>query len=66
MCQLSTNLGASTSWSPKGLPRPVMGLLYLLPTTLRTVKTAVDEMLFQEKCLIFTFMKENPTKCRIK
>ena len=23
---------ASTSWSPKGLPRPVMGLLYLLIT----------------------------------
>jgi hypothetical protein len=30
MCRLSKNLGASTSWSPKGLPRPVMGLLYLL------------------------------------
>jgi hypothetical protein len=23
MCLLSKNLGASTSWSPKGLPRPV-------------------------------------------
>jgi hypothetical protein len=23
MCRLSKNLGASTSWSPKGLPRPV-------------------------------------------
>ena len=34
MCQLSWNLGASTSWNPQGLPRPVMGLLYLylLPT----------------------------------
>jgi hypothetical protein len=31
MSQLSKNLGASTSWSPKGLPRPVMGLLYLYP-----------------------------------
>jgi hypothetical protein len=29
MCRLSKNLGASTSWSPKGLYRPVMGLLYL-------------------------------------
>jgi hypothetical protein len=29
MCRLSKNLGASTSWSPKGLPRPVMSLLYL-------------------------------------
>jgi hypothetical protein len=30
-CRLSRNLGASTSWNPKGLSRPVMGLLYLLP-----------------------------------
>jgi hypothetical protein len=29
MCRLSSNLGASTSWNPQGLPRPVMGLLYL-------------------------------------
>jgi hypothetical protein len=29
MCQLSGNLGDSTSWSPKGLSRPVMGLLCL-------------------------------------
>jgi hypothetical protein len=29
MCRLSRNLGASTSWDPKGLSRPVMGLLYL-------------------------------------
>ena len=29
MCRLSWNLGASTSWNPQGLFRPVMGLLYL-------------------------------------
>jgi hypothetical protein len=29
MCRLSKNLGALISWSPKGLSRPVMGLLYL-------------------------------------
>jgi len=28
MCRLSWNLGASTSWNPLGLSRPVMGLLY--------------------------------------
>jgi hypothetical protein len=28
MCCLSRNLGASTSWNPLGLSRPVMGLLY--------------------------------------
>jgi hypothetical protein len=33
-CQLSRNLGASTSWNPKDLSRPVMGLLYLF-TNLR-------------------------------
>jgi len=29
MCPSSWNLGASTSWNPQGLSRPVMGLLYL-------------------------------------
>ena len=29
MCRLSWNPGASTSWNPQGLSRPVMGLLYL-------------------------------------
>jgi hypothetical protein len=29
MCRLSRNLGASNSWNPQGLFRPVMGLLYL-------------------------------------
>jgi hypothetical protein len=28
MCRLSWNLGASTSWNPQGLSRPVMELLY--------------------------------------
>jgi len=30
VCRLSRNLGASTSWNPQGLSRPVMGLLYLV------------------------------------
>ena len=34
MYRLSWNLGASTSWNPQGLPRPVMGLLYLLFNTI--------------------------------
>jgi hypothetical protein len=29
MCRLSKNLGASTSWDPKGLSRPAMGLLFI-------------------------------------
>jgi hypothetical protein len=32
MCRLSRNLGASNSWNPVGLFRPVMGLLYLYIT----------------------------------
>jgi hypothetical protein len=31
MWRLSWNLGASNSWNPQWLSRPVMGLLYLLP-----------------------------------
>jgi len=41
MCRLFWNLGASTSWNPLGLTRPVMGLLYLysviIPSLLRTI-----------------------------
>jgi len=29
ICRLPWNLGASTSWNPLGLSRPVMGLMYL-------------------------------------
>jgi len=29
MCLTSWNMGASTSWNPYGLYRPVQGLLYL-------------------------------------
>jgi hypothetical protein len=29
MCRLTWNMGASTSWNPQGLSRPVMELLYL-------------------------------------
>ena len=32
MCWLSWNLGASVSWNPQGLYRPVQGLLYLKQT----------------------------------
>ena len=28
MCRLSSNMGASASWNPQGLPGTVMGLLY--------------------------------------
>jgi len=31
-CRLSWNLGASTSWNPQGLSRPVRGLFYNIST----------------------------------
>jgi len=33
MCRLSWNLGASTSWNPQGLSRPVIVLLYFYIVT---------------------------------
>jgi hypothetical protein len=40
LCRLSWNLGASTTWNPQGLSRPVMGLLYLLSvSSVRTTAT---------------------------
>jgi hypothetical protein len=45
MCQLSRNLGASTSWNPVGLSRPVMGLLYLLRLGYKLSASRVNEEL---------------------
>ena len=44
MCRLSWNLGASVSWNPQGLSRPVMGLLFyvLLYITLQSVSRLVN------------------------
>jgi len=41
MCQLSWNLGSSTSWNTQGLSRPVMGLLCLYIYILRRPRDAV-------------------------
>jgi hypothetical protein len=35
MCRLPRNSGASTSWNPKGLSRPVVGKLYLYLTEVK-------------------------------
>jgi hypothetical protein len=46
MCRLSENLAASTSWNPKGLSTPVMGLLYLYlyrKKFLNTMKETLSE-----------------------
>ena len=49
MHQLSRNLGASTSWIPQGLSRPVQGLLYLFYTV------CVVEYLLRLFCLTANF-----------
>jgi hypothetical protein len=41
-CRLSRNLGASTSWNPKDLSRPVMGLLYLFTLPLCFISDSYD------------------------
>jgi hypothetical protein len=38
MCRLSLNLGATNSWNPQGLSRPVMGLICLILTYLFSSK----------------------------
>jgi hypothetical protein len=45
MCRLSKNLGASNSWNPKGLSKPVMGLLYLVlnASALRQSQTTLNK-----------------------
>jgi hypothetical protein len=47
ICRLSRNLGASTSWNPLGLSRPVMGLPYLT-SILRNIPSfpLVDRLYF--------------------
>jgi hypothetical protein len=62
-CRLSRNLGASTSWNPKGLSRPVMGLLYLFLSTnvtvsVRTKLTLHRQLFVKSFCNKF---RENPT-----
>ena len=49
MGQLSWNLGASTSWKPLGLSRPVMGLLYLYGILLHKVSDRSNEAYKQRK-----------------
>ena len=39
LCQLSWNLGSSTSWSSQGLSRPLMRLLFLVQWTFVQVTT---------------------------
>jgi len=50
MCWLSWNLGASTSWNPRRLSRPVMGYLYLyLYPESQGRKHSVHEILAHKK-----------------
>jgi hypothetical protein len=53
MCRLSWNLGASTSWNPQGLSRPVMELLYILP-----LPGMSSWFLFHRVCSLVTILTE--------
>ena len=44
MCRLSWNLGASTSWNPQGLSRPVMGLFTFTPQ-LHWIRSAGEKLI---------------------
>jgi len=46
MCRLSWNLGASVSWNPQGLSRPVMGLLYLYLYLTHIILKSVQTIFF--------------------
>jgi len=62
---LSRNLGTLTSWNPLGLPRPVMGLLYLFfyqaLTFRRLMSTTVDPYrgrtasLTSKRCILYIY-----------
>ena len=56
MCRLSGNLGASTSWNPQGLSRPVMGLLYLY-LYLYTVKNELHESHGSQDVVFYTLLE---------
>jgi len=49
MCGLSWNLGASTSWNPQGLSRPVQGLLYL-PFICHPVCNMMSYLYYKKPC----------------
>jgi len=46
MFRLSGNLGASTSWNPQCLSRPVQELIYLVPLNVRSWKFFVSYMIY--------------------
>ena len=55
MCRVSWNLGASNSWNPQGLSRPVMGLLYLF-LRMKLVTRLFWKVNTKQTCLQFTFV----------
>jgi hypothetical protein len=67
MCRLSRNLGASTSWNPKGLSRPVVGFLYLyLIQSKRTRLTSVCDLVPAPKFWAYIFFKVRYRRLSLK
>jgi hypothetical protein len=66
MCRLSRNSGASTSWNPKGLSRPVAGKLYLYTIRLAQVMCSTytpPSLLVLATHLVYSFLLTRHTKC---
>jgi hypothetical protein len=49
MCRLSRNLGAPTSWNPRGLSRPVQGLLNLFTIWKTTINVHLLAFILTEE-----------------
>jgi len=57
MCQLSWNLGASTSWKTQGKFRPVIGLLYLLLLKKRVGRLKEIRIASLPLCAVYPFLE---------
>jgi len=58
MCRLSLNLGASTSWNPQGLPRPIIGFLCLYVSELHFMSVSViSSFSFDLQCTVLLIKK---------
>jgi hypothetical protein len=53
MCRVSLNMGASTSWNPQGLSRPVMGLLYLYLCAKLSLQSIVCRYTYTNKLILW-------------
>jgi len=63
MCRFSCNLGASTSWNPQGLSRPVMGLLYLYLSIIKFVVLCLFSLVYTYAMSNFCTLSDHCLYC---